>query len=69
MGSIRIAGLIDKGYDCDSGKEHEERIDGCEGELLWAAVVHRIVFCTNLNKDILNIGRSRDPRTKARSFR
>jgi len=27
-------GLIDKGCDCDSGKEHEKRVNGCEGELI-----------------------------------
>jgi len=28
-------GLIDEGCDCDSGKEHEERMDGGKGELLY----------------------------------
>jgi len=27
-------GFIDEGCDCDSGKEHEERMEGCEGELI-----------------------------------
>jgi len=27
-------GLIDERGDCDSGKEHEERMDGGEGELI-----------------------------------
>ena len=31
-GSIGMDGLIDEGCDCDSGKEHEERIEGGEGE-------------------------------------
>ena len=34
MGSIGRDRLIDEGCDGDSGKEHEERMAGGEGELL-----------------------------------
>jgi len=62
-------GLIDEGCDCDSGKEHEKRMKGGEGELIEAAGVRTIVPCTNLNNDISNLEKSCDPRTKARRFR
>ena len=62
-------GLIDEGCDCDSGKEHEERMEGGEGELILASGVRTIVPCTNLNNDILNLERSRDSGIEVRSFR
>jgi len=62
-------GLIDEECDCDSGKTHGERLHGGEGEPIYAAGVPMILFCTNLNNDILNLERSGDSRTKARSFR
>jgi len=34
VGSIGMDELIDKGCDCDSGKEHEEGMDGGGGELI-----------------------------------
>ena len=34
MGSIGMDGLRDKGCDCDSGKEHEERMERGKGELI-----------------------------------
>ena len=34
VGSIEMDGLIDEECDCDSGKEHEERMEGGEGELI-----------------------------------
>jgi len=69
VGSIGMDGLINEGCDCDSGKEHEERMEQGEAELIWTARIPTIVPCTNLNNDILILERSRDPRTKARSFR
>jgi len=32
--SIGIDELIDEGCDCDSGKEHEGRMEGGEGDLI-----------------------------------
>ena len=40
-----------------------------EEELIYAAGVRTIVLWTNFNNDILNLERSRDLRTKERSFR
>jgi len=34
VSSIGMDELIDEGCDCDSGKEHEERMDEGEGELI-----------------------------------
>jgi len=34
VGSIGIDALIDEECDCDSGKDHEERMEGGEGELI-----------------------------------
>jgi len=34
VGSIEIDGLIDKRCDYDSGKKHEEKMEGGEGELI-----------------------------------
>ena len=69
MGSIGIEGLIYEGCGGDSGKEDEERIEGGEGQLIWAVGVRMIIPCTNLNHDILHLERSGDPRTQVRSFR
>ena len=34
MGTIGMDGLIDEGCNCDQGKEHEERMNEGEGELI-----------------------------------
>ena len=34
MGSIEMDELIAEECDCDSGKEHEERMEGGEGDLI-----------------------------------
>ena len=61
--------LINEGCDTDSGKEHEERMQGGERDLIAAAGVPTIVPCTHSNNHILNLETSRDPGTKARRFR
>jgi len=50
-------GLIDKGCDCDSGKEHEDRMEGGDGELIEAADGGTIFPFTNLNNIILELER------------
>jgi len=69
VGSIGIDRLIDEGCDSNSRKEHEERMEGGEGELIETTEVRTLVPCTNLNNDILNLERSREPRTQARSLK
>jgi len=34
VGSIRMDGLIEEECDCVSSKEHEERMEGGEGEVI-----------------------------------
>jgi len=66
---IGIDELIDEGCDCDSRKEHKERMKEGEGEPIDAAGIRMIVSCTNLNNDAANVERSHDLRRKARSLR
>ena len=44
MGSMRMDGLIDEGWDCDSEEEHKERMDECNRYSLLVGLEYRFVL-------------------------